>query len=82
MEGIITREQFKKDNVYSLNSERVLLGALRLLLNISPATEIQEVLSITEEKYAYLMGKLPSFIKEEEQEKLKYINRKKFTKCS
>lgn len=82
MNGIITREQFKKDNVYSLNSDRVLLGALRLLLNISPATEIQEVLSITEEKYAYLMGKLPSFIKEEEQEKLKYINRKKFTKCS
>ena len=82
MEGIMTRERFKKQYSFSLDSDRVLLGALRLLLNISPATEIQEVLSITEDKYAYLMGKLPSFIKEEEQEKLRYINRKKFTKCS
>lgn len=82
MEGIMTREQFKNDNRYSLNSDRILLGALRLLLTVSPAKEIQEVLGITEAKYNYLMGKMPSFIKEEEQEKLKYINRKKFTKCS
>lgn len=65
------REKFKKEYENILNSDKVLLGSLNLLQNVSSKNEIIEVLGLTEERYEDLMTKLPKFIEEEETEKRK-----------
>lgn len=65
------REKFKKEHEDILNSDKVLLGSLNLLQNVSSKNEIIEVLGLAEERYEDLMTKLPKFIEEEETEKRK-----------
>lgn len=65
------REKFKKEHEDVLKSDKVMLGSLKLLQDISSKNEIIEVLGLAEERYEDLMTKLPKFIEEEETEKRK-----------
>lgn len=63
------REKFKKEHEDVLKSDKVMLGSLKLLQDISSKNEIIEVLGLAEERYEDLMTKLPKFIEKKKQKK-------------